>query len=268
MELISIGDFAALSRVSAKALRRYDELGLLRPARVDAHNGYRWYRPDQADRARLIVLLRRVDLPLARIAEIIDAEPADAAAALREQWAAASADFAARAAVVEFLVHRLTGEGYPMFDVRIREVPARTLLTAQRHVTADQISAFTTELVQRAGGTVPGLPGIDGAPFLIYYGEVGADGDGPVEWCRPVPDGTPAQLGMVLRREMAHRLAYVRLTAAQSEPDTGALAGEAVAQWCQENGEQPAGAPRQVFFADLRSAAPDQPACDEAIPLR
>ncbi|WP_435812607.1 MerR family DNA-binding transcriptional regulator [Streptomyces rubiginosohelvolus] len=37
-ELVTIGEFARLSRLSAKALRRYDELGLLRPALVDPVN--------------------------------------------------------------------------------------------------------------------------------------------------------------------------------------------------------------------------------------
>jgi PPM family protein phosphatase len=34
MDLMGIGEFARLSRLSPKALRLYDELGLLPPARV------------------------------------------------------------------------------------------------------------------------------------------------------------------------------------------------------------------------------------------
>jgi DNA-binding transcriptional MerR regulator len=272
VELLTIGEFAALSRLSPKALRRYDELGLLPPARVDAHNGYRRYAPAQAERARTIALLRRLDVPLARIAELVDAVPADAAVALRAYWASAEADFAARAALVGFLVHRLTGERHPMFDVTVRDMPARSLLTATRHVGIDEITAFTTELVQRVGGRTPGLPGMAGAPFLIYYGEVGADSDGPVEWCRPVPDEGAAavaeRFGMTLRVEPAHREAYVRLSATQTGATYGELAAGALEQWCAEHGERPAGAPRQIFFADLRTAAPNDPACDVATPLR
>jgi DNA-binding transcriptional MerR regulator len=267
MDLLSISEFAALSRLSPKALRRYDEMGLLRPARVDAHNGYRWYAPDQAGRARLIALLRRADLPLARIGSLIDMDPVAAAAELRADWALASADFAARSAVIDLLLHRLTGEDHPMYDVTVRDMPARSLLTAQRHVTVDEITAFTTELVLRLGGRAPGLPGITGAPFLIYYGEVSADGDGPVEWCRPVPDDIADHYGLTLRVEPAHREAYVRLTAAQTDATHGVLAGEALDRWCAENGEKPASAARQIFIADLRAAAPGDPACDVAVPL-
>jgi protein phosphatase len=46
MELLTIGTFAKASRLSPKALRLYDELGLLTPARVDPVTGYRLYAPE------------------------------------------------------------------------------------------------------------------------------------------------------------------------------------------------------------------------------
>lgn len=56
---LTIGELARRSGLSLKALRLYDELGLLRPHTVDAVTGYRHYRPEQAERARRIGLLRR-----------------------------------------------------------------------------------------------------------------------------------------------------------------------------------------------------------------
>jgi DNA-binding transcriptional MerR regulator len=75
--LLSIGAFALLSGLSINALRHYDELALLRPADVDPHTGYRRYRPDQLGQARLICALRRVDVPIDAIREVIG-EPGDA----------------------------------------------------------------------------------------------------------------------------------------------------------------------------------------------
>ena len=43
MGLVSIGEFSRLSRLSPKALRLYDELGLLVPDHVDPVTGYRVY---------------------------------------------------------------------------------------------------------------------------------------------------------------------------------------------------------------------------------
>jgi DNA-binding transcriptional MerR regulator/predicted enzyme related to lactoylglutathione lyase len=75
-ELLSIGVFALVSGLSINALRHYDEVGLLRPAYVDPVTGYRRYRPDQLHQARLICALRRVDLPVEAVREVLDDERA------------------------------------------------------------------------------------------------------------------------------------------------------------------------------------------------
>ncbi|ATW49568.1 hypothetical protein CGZ69_18450 [Streptomyces peucetius subsp. caesius ATCC 27952] len=78
MGLLTIGAFARVSRLSAKALRRYDEMGLLRPVRVDPFTGYRYYDEAQSERARLVAWLRRIGMPLARIGEVCDLAESDA----------------------------------------------------------------------------------------------------------------------------------------------------------------------------------------------
>jgi len=55
---MSIGEFARRSRLSPKALRLYDELGLLPPARVEDDSGYRFYEVGQLEQARLVAALR------------------------------------------------------------------------------------------------------------------------------------------------------------------------------------------------------------------
>jgi DNA-binding transcriptional MerR regulator len=64
MSLVSIGEFARLSRLSPEALRLYDELGLLLPAHIDPDTGNRWYAATQLDQARLVASLRRTGVPL------------------------------------------------------------------------------------------------------------------------------------------------------------------------------------------------------------
>jgi DNA-binding transcriptional MerR regulator len=71
-DLLFIGAFSRRCGISAKALRHYDEVGLLRPAGVHASTGYRLYRPDQESRARAIRLLRELQMPLSDIAVILD----------------------------------------------------------------------------------------------------------------------------------------------------------------------------------------------------
>lgn len=63
-ELMPIGRFARLTGLTVKALRHYDEVGLLRPAAVDAQTGYRSYGAGQVRQAETIRMLRRLELPL------------------------------------------------------------------------------------------------------------------------------------------------------------------------------------------------------------
>lgn len=55
---MTIGEFALSTGISAKALRFYDERGLLTPAEVDEHNGYRRYSAGQLKTATVIRVLR------------------------------------------------------------------------------------------------------------------------------------------------------------------------------------------------------------------
>ncbi|WP_181770774.1 MerR family transcriptional regulator [Amycolatopsis pittospori] len=82
--LMPIGVFAHATRLSVRALRNYDRLGLLVPARIDADTGYRRYSLEQFARAGLIRRLRELEVPLAEIAEILAAgTPDDVKAAIK-----------------------------------------------------------------------------------------------------------------------------------------------------------------------------------------
>ena len=107
MAVLTIGEFARASRLSPKALRLYDELGLLPPARVDPVSGYRLYEPGQLEQARLVAWLRRLGMPLARIRVVCDLPPAAGAAEVAAFWAQAEADLASRRDLAAFLTSYL-----------------------------------------------------------------------------------------------------------------------------------------------------------------
>lgn len=69
-ELYGIGSMARQSGLTVSALRFYDGAGILTPAWVDPHTGYRWYRESQLGDARLIAKLRRVGMPLNDICQV------------------------------------------------------------------------------------------------------------------------------------------------------------------------------------------------------
>ncbi|HTZ04510.1 MAG TPA: helix-turn-helix domain-containing protein [Gaiellaceae bacterium] len=73
-QLLPIGRFSRLTGLTVKALRHYDELGLLPPAAVDDGTGYRYYAPAQVAVAEAIANLRRLEMPLDDIATLIRAD--------------------------------------------------------------------------------------------------------------------------------------------------------------------------------------------------
>lgn len=112
-ELRTIGDFAAASGLTPKALRLYDDLGLLVPAETDPVTGYRRYATAQLGRARLVARLRLAGMPLARIREVADLPTDAAVAGLVSWWRQVEADHGTASALVADLVAHLQAQEEP-----------------------------------------------------------------------------------------------------------------------------------------------------------
>ncbi|UUU37149.1 MerR family transcriptional regulator [Streptomyces sp. CA-210063] len=287
-DLLTIGAFAARARLSAKALRLYDRLGLLTPAYVDEVNGYRYYRTDQVERARLVALLRQLDMPLARIAEIVDAVELDgtlAADRLAAYWAGAEERFASQRTLVAYLRGRLSGrdpgvngmdETYGKFVVETVDTAPQVLLTQSRHTLADELPAWIGASLGRLEEGAAVCGGTTGAPFVVYHSEVSMESDGPAESCVPVADEGAARAWAAehgraweteVRVEPAGRLVYTRITKAQVAHPQILAAFEAVERWIAGQGLEVVGPCREIYFADWDAAGPEDPVCDVAFPV-
>jgi DNA-binding transcriptional MerR regulator len=236
---ISIGEFARRSRLSLKALRLYDERGVLVPARVDRASGYRYYDTAQLDDARLVVMLRQLQLPLAAVKELLACDPADAAARIAEHWRDAEAAHDARRDLADYLVSRLSGKRPVMYEVGTREMSERSLLSLKRNVDEQGQWAFGKEFIAiLRERPLPKIEGREGAAFCIYWGLVSGDSDGPVEWCIPVPQAEAHVLAehypeLTLRTEPAHLEMFVALPAGYGAVQWN-LACESREAWGQE----------------------------------
>lgn len=110
MDEFTTGAFARVTGLTRKALRLYDELGLLQPARTDPATGYRYYAPAQLELARRIAWLRRVGMPLARIRASAHRPAGELAAVVRDWWSGEEAAGAQRRVLVAALVEALHEE--------------------------------------------------------------------------------------------------------------------------------------------------------------
>jgi DNA-binding transcriptional MerR regulator len=288
VEEVSIGGFARRSRLSVKALRLYDERGVLVPARVDEASGYRYYDVAQLEAARLVAMLRQLDFPLAAIRELLACDPVDAAGRIAAHWLEVESVHHARRELADYLVNRLNGKRSVMYEVATREIPERSLLCLKRNVDEQGAWALGKEFIAvLRERPLPKMEGRAGAMFTIYWGQVSADSDGPVEMCKPVPESDAVTLAshypeLRLRTEPAHREAYVALPndALPAGPggSPGAqwqLASEALQAWAAEQGINPADLElkpedlgfRITYLATEPVTETSAPYCDFAVPF-
>jgi DNA-binding transcriptional MerR regulator len=285
---VSIGEFARRSRLSIKALRLYDELGVLVPARVDEASGYRYYDAAQLEAARLVSMLRQLGLPLAAIKELLVCDPVDAAEQIAAHWREAESAHDARRQLADYLVNRLRGKRSVMYEVATREIPERSLLCLKRNVSEQGAWALGKEFIAiLRERPLPKMKGREGAMFTIYWGEVSADSDGPVEMCKPIPEPEASVLAshypeLSLRTEPAHREAYVALPNDALPTGPGGnpgvqwqLASEALHAWGAEHLINPEGLAlkpedlgvRITYLASEPVTETSAPYCDFAVPF-
>jgi len=75
---VSIGDFAVMTSLSRKALRHYHDIGILAPAHIDSHTGYRFYDTSQVDHAHIIRRFRSLGMSIPDIKALLSTDDAAA----------------------------------------------------------------------------------------------------------------------------------------------------------------------------------------------
>ena len=269
-QLLSIGEFARQARLTPKALRLYDEIGLLRPAAVDPWHGHRRYQPEQVGVARLISMLRGVGMSLADIGLLLaDATRSTGLAATRldEYLTGLEVQHTSRRFLIRHIHAVLREEDAPMFPVQTRHVPAQRVMSIQRRLRAPETDSFVTETKkafrEHLAGTEPT------GPFtLIFHGIVDHESDGPLEAVIGCPDDVQPTDTIGIRTEPAHDEAYTTITKAQWEFPAILAAYDAVA--CSPEVKDRPGSRlscREIYLADPSAIGDSELICDVAFPL-
>lgn len=145
----TIGRVAEAAGVSIRALRHYDEIGLLKPAYV-GENGYRYYERPQLLRLQQILIHRELGFALHEIADILDRPDFDHVAALRAQRAKLEAEIERRRALLETVTRTIARLE------RGEEMSAEELYAGV--VSPEKQAAYEAWLEERVGeGAKPGV---------------------------------------------------------------------------------------------------------------
>jgi DNA-binding transcriptional MerR regulator len=229
--LMPIGEFAAASRLSQKALRLYGEKGLLPPAWVDPDSGYRYYRVDQLHAATLIALLRRAGMPLVEIRSFLREPTVER---LEEFERRSTDEFAERRRVLRYAIRLVKEE--PMYDVLTTTVAEQPYVSRTTHLLVPDLEPYIVATFRELGRDEAVAPG-----FVLYHGPVNTEEDGPVEVCVPTADGD--------QRLPAGEVAFTEISGEQCRFPEILGAYDAVYRWVKEHGREPSGPAREIYLS-------------------
>lgn len=252
MTMMPIGKFARATRLSVKALRNYDRLGLLPPAYVDPSSGYRYYRLDQMRRADAIRMLRIADVPLAEIADVLDgSDPSRVLSSHLETLARQREEQERKLRYLEQLISRK--DVTMSHEVVVKEVDPQIVSSHRTATTYQQV--FTA--IPEGFGTVLGRlqeHNVEphGVPFTIFHRAPDAENPGEVEMCIPVA----ANAKLDETREIPG--GPVAAVIHKGPYDEMGSAYEALATWITEHGHEIMGPTREIYMNHPDDVAPTE----------
>jgi DNA-binding transcriptional MerR regulator len=256
--LLAIGRFAAATGLSHKALRIYDEMGLLSPSHTDPFTGYRYYEADQVRRGEHIRRMREMEMPLQTIRTVLDAAPPVAETLL----AGYEREFNRRSQQVSQmtrrLIHSLRQEEITMtLQVEQRDLAPQQVVSIESHVLLKDLDPFIQDTLHRLAAFVSDQGGrMTGPPLALYHGPINEQDDGPLEVCLPA-EGAFRVSGNIRVRELPGGPAVaVRVSGEYMQFPLILQAYDAAHDWIVRNGYEMAESPREIWLGPIETGGP------------
>lgn len=265
-ELVAIGRFSTLTRISVRMLRHYDAHGVLVPAVVDPDTGYRWYAPGQVAEAVLVRRLRDVGFGVPAIGALIAAQGTSTFADALEQQRAALVDESRAVRYRLDLIDQMRAthqkESTMSVTIDLHPFAARTVVglrgTIPTYADEGQLWERLMPELARQGITIAGPCGATNHDD----GFVEHDVDSEV-WV-PVDPGTTAETPLVRQDLPEQKAARAVLTG----PYEGfGEACDQLATWTVAQGLTPIAGMRYVYLNDARTTPADQLVSEIYLPV-
>ena len=259
--MFSIGEFARLAAVSVRTLRHYDEIGLLRPARVDPGTGYRGYSAEQLGRLNRIIALKELGLSLMQTRQLLDGITLEELQGMltlrRAQLEHELEEHQNQLLGVEARLRYIAREGaMPADDIVVKKIPEMGVVAIAARAPAFG-AANIVPVVNRAKELFDQL-GIgervkEAGPYLIFY-EHDQFHDVTVYLALPVAE-PPAELPEPARYLVLPEIEAV--TAARSGPAAGIfpVVYHDLVRWADEHGYDVSPPGREVWVHEVHDIA-------------
>lgn len=267
-DLITIGQFSKMTRLSVKALRLYDDTALLQPAWVDPSSGYRYYRLGQANRAEAIRILRSVEMPLDEIGAVLaHDDPALVRKALTDHRARLTQRLADQQRMLRFLEQLIERkDGVMPYDITTKQLPDQTVAAVRRTTTLATIS----NAIESGFATLMGYLGPHGiepagAPVVVYPDVIDTETAGDIDVCLPVASPVDGDEHV---RSLELPGGTVASTIHHGPYDEIRPAYHTLMGWMQEHDHEPSAPPREIYLNDPSQVPPDELLTEVAWPIR
>lgn len=256
--MIKIGDFSKLARVSIKALRYYDEIGLLKPVQVDQFTGYRYYSTSQLPHLTRIIALKDMGLSLEDIARLLEENVSishilDLLHVKQSEIKNRLEEESLRLTRVEEWLKQVEKEGkMPDYEIVLKKTVPQKVVSIRTTLPS---YGDTGKLFNKLAPYVFQIGGqMIGPPFEIIHDEEFKEKDVDVEVAFPVAVNVPAK-GEFKCYDLSG-YDHVATTIHKGSYDTIPSAYNALMRWIEANGYQVAGPSREIYFTDPSTGVP------------
>ena len=246
--LYRIGDFSKMSKTTIKALRYYDEIGLLKPDKTDRFTGYRLYTTDQLFKLHKIQSYRQIGLSIEEVKMLLSGKNTEQIFNKRKEEIVSEINNAKdQLARLEFLLQRKQEEIFMNYSATIKEVP-KCLVYSVEFTAPDYDSFFETipAIGARLTEKYPDLKcTVPEYCFIRYLDGEYKDKDMRVELCEAIDNQKPDFDDVVFKYIDAAKVVSVMHKGPYSKlRDAYAFA----IKWVDENGYVIADAPRESYI--------------------
>ena len=251
--MFKIGDFSRLSRISVKALRYYDEIGLLKPVKVDQFTSYRYYSADQLPKLNYIVALKNMGLSLDEVATLVNdnltpTQMRDIFILKKAELKQRLKEEQQRLEQVEKLLRQIEKEGaMPDYQITIKQVAPQLVASIRDvlpgygdigHLYSEIFAYLSQKMIFKPSGPV----------MMIGHDGEYKESDVDIEAALPIDKEIPSS-GRIKVYELPGVDQAACIIYRGRYEDIG-QAYNALMAWIEANGYRIAGPDRELYFTD------------------
>ena len=168
-ELYKISEFSRITRLTAKALRYYEQEGILKPSARDVNN-YRLYNENDYGKARMIALLREFGFSIMEIKDVLEIceDSEDLACVMKEKIDFIQENIKKEKSLIRNLSKKISekekgGKANMKYEIEVKEIPKVKVASIRYRGEYGDVGKYMGTLYKEIKNDA------DGVPFQCYF---------------------------------------------------------------------------------------------------